>query len=98
MLFAVLVVGAERAGADSGVEFALGIALEGKQNDRYVECVAGKVKEGAMPCRCVSPGITPAGGGLTACILWAGNKPTIASATRMRTDAKPRIIILADSR
>ena len=85
-------VGAERTAADSGVEVALGIALEGKQTNRCVKCAAGKVKQSALPLRCVSPGITPAGGGLTACTLWARNKPTNASATRMRTDAKPRMV------
>ena len=84
-------IGQERSGAESGVEFALGIALEGKQNNRCVKCVAGKVKQGALPFRCVSPGLTPSGGGLTACILWARNKPTNASATRMRTNGKPRM-------
>src|SRR4030095_12877973 len=84
-------IGQERSGAESGVEFALGIALEGKQTNRCVKCVAGKVKQGALPFRCVSPGITPVGGRLTPCILWAKNKPTNASATRMRTNSKPRM-------
>jgi hypothetical protein len=85
-------IGEERNGADSGVEFALDISLEGKRTNRCVICAAGKVKQGALFFRCVSPGLTPAGGALTACILWARNKPTNASATRMRTDAKPRMV------
>src|SRR4029453_10108217 len=42
-------IGQERSGAESGVEFALGIALEGKQTNRCVKLVAGKVKQGALP-------------------------------------------------
>ena len=51
-----------------------------KRTNRCVKCAAGGVKQGALLFGCVSPGLTPSGGGLTACILWARNKPTNASA------------------
>jgi hypothetical protein len=89
LLFAVLVKSVTAPTA----ALNLYIALEGKRTNRCVKCAAGKVKQGALLFRCVSPGLTPSGGGLTACILWARNKPTNASATRMRTNAKPRMVV-----